>query len=50
MGVLDHVGVNVSSYARSKQFYEKALAPLGITVVMEYGSPPSRRRSSRRCT
>ena len=38
MGILDHVGINVSSYARSKQFYERALAPLGVTVVMEYGT------------
>ena len=37
MPVLDHIGINVSSYARSKAFYEKALAPLGITCVMEYG-------------
>jgi catechol 2,3-dioxygenase-like lactoylglutathione lyase family enzyme len=27
----------VTDYARSKVFYEKALAPLGITLVMEYG-------------
>jgi|SRR6185503_6448637 len=38
MGILDHIGINVSSYARSKTFYEKALAPLGIEVVMEYGT------------
>jgi catechol 2,3-dioxygenase-like lactoylglutathione lyase family enzyme len=30
--VLDHLGVNVSDYARSREFYEKALAPLGITL------------------
>jgi catechol 2,3-dioxygenase-like lactoylglutathione lyase family enzyme len=38
MSVLDHIGVNVSDYARSKVFYEKALAPLGIQLVMEYGT------------
>ncbi|HEY1955630.1 MAG TPA: VOC family protein [Polyangiaceae bacterium] len=38
MSSLDHIGINVSSYARSKTFYEKALAPLGMEVVMEYGS------------
>jgi catechol 2,3-dioxygenase-like lactoylglutathione lyase family enzyme len=38
MTILDHLGINVSSYARSKAFYEKALAPLGIKVVMEYGT------------
>jgi catechol 2,3-dioxygenase-like lactoylglutathione lyase family enzyme len=32
---LDHVGLDVSDYAASKAFYEKALAPLGITVLME---------------
>ena len=37
MGTLDHIGINVTDYARSKAFYEKALAPLGITLVMEYG-------------
>jgi catechol 2,3-dioxygenase-like lactoylglutathione lyase family enzyme len=25
----DHVGLRVSDYARSKRFYERALAPLG---------------------
>ena len=33
--MLDHVGFPVSDYARSKAFYEKALAPLGYTLVME---------------
>jgi catechol 2,3-dioxygenase-like lactoylglutathione lyase family enzyme len=37
MGVLDHVGVNVTNYERSKAFYGAALAPLGITLVMEFG-------------
>ena len=38
MGTLDHIGINVTDYARSKAFYEKALAPLGIHVIMEYGT------------
>jgi catechol 2,3-dioxygenase-like lactoylglutathione lyase family enzyme len=38
MPILDHIGINVSDYARSKAFYEKALSPLGITIVMEFGS------------
>jgi catechol 2,3-dioxygenase-like lactoylglutathione lyase family enzyme len=38
MAILDHFGINVSSYGRSKAFYEKALAPLGIQLVMEYGT------------
>jgi catechol 2,3-dioxygenase-like lactoylglutathione lyase family enzyme len=33
--MLDHVGYSVSDYERSKAFYEKALAPLGITLLME---------------
>ena len=33
--MLDHVGFPVSDYARSKAFYEKALAPLGYSLVME---------------
>jgi catechol 2,3-dioxygenase-like lactoylglutathione lyase family enzyme len=37
MPILDHIGINVSDYDRSKAFYTKALAPLGITVVMEFG-------------
>jgi catechol 2,3-dioxygenase-like lactoylglutathione lyase family enzyme len=37
MPILDHIGINVTNYARSKAFYEKALAPLGVRAVMEYG-------------
>ena len=33
--MIDHVGFPVSDYARSKAFYEKALAPLGYSLVME---------------
>ncbi len=33
--ILDHVGYAVSDYAASKTFYQKALAPLGITLIME---------------
>jgi catechol 2,3-dioxygenase-like lactoylglutathione lyase family enzyme len=34
--MIDHVGVEVSDFARSKAFYEAALAPLGISMVMEF--------------
>ncbi len=34
--MLDHVGLNVSDYEASKSFYLQALAPLGITAVMEF--------------
>jgi catechol 2,3-dioxygenase-like lactoylglutathione lyase family enzyme len=33
--MLDHVGFSVSDYDRSKAFYEKALAPLGLTLLVE---------------
>jgi catechol 2,3-dioxygenase-like lactoylglutathione lyase family enzyme len=33
--MLDHVGVNVSDYERSRVFYEGALAPLGFSLLME---------------
>ncbi len=33
--MLDHIGLAVSDYARSKAFYEAALAPLGYGLVME---------------
>ena len=33
--MLDHVGFTVSDYERSKAFYAKALAPLGVTLLME---------------
>jgi catechol 2,3-dioxygenase-like lactoylglutathione lyase family enzyme len=34
--MLDHVGIEVSDLAASRMFYEAALAPLGIKVVMEF--------------
>jgi catechol 2,3-dioxygenase-like lactoylglutathione lyase family enzyme len=33
--MLDHVGFEVSDYQRSRDFYERALGPLGIGVLME---------------
>jgi catechol 2,3-dioxygenase-like lactoylglutathione lyase family enzyme len=33
--MLDHVGLDVGNYERSKGFYEKALAPLGLKLLME---------------
>lgn len=33
--MLDHVGFEVGDYARSRTFYEEALAPLGIHLMME---------------
>ncbi len=34
--MFDHVGPNVKDYERSRAFYEKALAPLGWTVLAEW--------------
>ena len=33
--MLDHVGIEVSDYERSKDFYARALEPLGISLLME---------------
>jgi catechol 2,3-dioxygenase-like lactoylglutathione lyase family enzyme len=33
--IIDHVGFGVSDYEAAKTFYIKALAPLGIALVME---------------
>jgi catechol 2,3-dioxygenase-like lactoylglutathione lyase family enzyme len=34
--MLDHIGLQVQSYTRSKQFYAQALRPLGYELVMEF--------------
>jgi catechol 2,3-dioxygenase-like lactoylglutathione lyase family enzyme len=34
---LDHVSLHVSDLARSRAFYTAALAPLGISILMEGG-------------
>jgi catechol 2,3-dioxygenase-like lactoylglutathione lyase family enzyme len=48
--VLDHIGIDVSDYQRSKAFYSDALAPLGIELLMEpvpnaagFGRPDERK-------
>jgi catechol 2,3-dioxygenase-like lactoylglutathione lyase family enzyme len=33
--IIDHIGLTVSDYERSKQFFCRALAPLGIELIME---------------
>ena len=35
--IVDHFGYGVSDYVRAKAFYTDALAPLGITLIMEVG-------------
>lgn len=34
--ILDHVGITVSNYEKSRQFYTQVLMPLGITVITEH--------------
>lgn len=41
--MIDHVGFAVSDIARSRAFYEAALAPLGITLLLEF--PPEKTES-----
>jgi catechol 2,3-dioxygenase-like lactoylglutathione lyase family enzyme len=33
--MIDHIGFPVSDYTRARDFYLKALAPLGYTLIME---------------
>ena len=35
--MLDHVGIAVSSIERSRAFYDRALKPIGITLLWEVG-------------
>jgi catechol 2,3-dioxygenase-like lactoylglutathione lyase family enzyme len=34
--VIDHIGIEVTDLARSIAFYERALAPLGYTLIQQY--------------
>ena len=34
--MLDHVGINVRDYERSRDFYTEALRPLGLTAQMDF--------------
>jgi len=36
MTALDHVAISTADYRKSLAFYEAALAPLGITVLMKF--------------
>lgn len=36
--MIDHVSIEVSDFERSKAFYEAALEPLGIRLLMEFES------------
>ena len=37
--MLDHVILTVSNFERSVDFYNKAMEPLGISMVMDYHGP-----------
>ena len=34
--MIDHTGINVSDFEKSKEFYTKALAPLGYQLLKEF--------------
>ncbi|WP_137939134.1 VOC family protein [Chitinivorax sp. B] len=34
--MLDHIGISVGDYAKSKVFYQQALAPLGYSMLYEF--------------
>ena len=36
--MLDHIGLTVSDFSQSRRFYDRALAPLGVAVVMSVGA------------
>ena len=33
--MIDHIGIDVTDFERSKAFYQRALAPLGYALLME---------------
>ena len=35
--MIDHTGVTCTDIARSKEFYQRALAPLGYVLMMDFG-------------
>ena len=35
--MIDHIGIHVKDIERSKAFYTKALAPLGYTLLRDFG-------------
>jgi catechol 2,3-dioxygenase-like lactoylglutathione lyase family enzyme len=37
--MIDHIGIRVSDYERSKRFFEAALAPLGYQLLLERSMP-----------
>jgi catechol 2,3-dioxygenase-like lactoylglutathione lyase family enzyme len=37
--MIDHTGINVSNFEKSKEFYAHALAPLGYQLLREFEAP-----------
>ena len=44
-GMLDHIGLKVTDIKRSKAFYDKALEPLGVGVIMDVQAEGDRRHA-----
>jgi catechol 2,3-dioxygenase-like lactoylglutathione lyase family enzyme len=44
--MIDHIGIPVGNIARATEFYSKALAPLGISIVMEVSAEESGHRAA----
>jgi catechol 2,3-dioxygenase-like lactoylglutathione lyase family enzyme len=38
MPILDHIGLSVADFTRSRDFFDRALAPLDIASVMTFGT------------
>jgi len=36
--MIDHIGVSVSDFEKSKRFYVQALAPIGYTLLLEFSA------------
>jgi hypothetical protein len=36
--IIDHIGINVADYPCAKALYSAALAPLGIGLIMAFGT------------
>jgi catechol 2,3-dioxygenase-like lactoylglutathione lyase family enzyme len=39
--MLDHIELAVSDIAKARAFYDRALAPLGVEIVLSFGSSPT---------
>jgi len=37
--MIDHIGLSVSDFARARDFYRQALAPLDYALIMEFTPP-----------